>query len=128
MVRDPANPTSKEVFDWAYSSEIEPDQNWELFLIWKADFESYLNFASDINCPTENFFLNLLYYWVWRSLKHELSQTDLSNYKSVFEKAERINTPYVRIWLTRTKELIVNNEAFTEEQWYSGRRPYDPTP
>ncbi len=128
MIRDPANPTTEEIEGWAYSTADVPHQEWELYLIWKADFQSYLKYASDVNCPQEQFFLDLLYYWVWRNIKHELVTSNLEHYEQLFKSAERINTPYVRIWLARSKALIANDQAFTEAQWYLARRPYDPEP
>ncbi|MCW8876069.1 MAG: hypothetical protein OQJ89_00110 [Kangiellaceae bacterium] len=55
MVRNPSNPTVQEIKGWAYSAEVEPHQEWELFLLWKGQFIDYLAYASDINCPKENF-------------------------------------------------------------------------
>jgi hypothetical protein len=103
----------------------DPHQEWELFLLWKQEFELYLKFASDISCPKENFFLNLLYYWVWRNIKHELSENELSQYQNVFEQADKINSPYVKLWLERTNKLINDKNCFDEDEWWSDRRPYD---
>ena len=125
MISNPSNPTRDEIENWAYSYADEPDQEWELFLIWAQYFDDYLRFASDINCPKEQYFLNLLYYWVWRNIHHETVKNELDSFKDVFQLAERINTPYVKVWLSRAKEIMVNNQAFTETQWWEGRRPYD---
>lgn len=125
MITNPSNPSSDDIVTWAYSDEEEPDQEWELFLIWKGDFELYLRLASDINCPKENFFLNLLYYWVWRCIKHISVDNNLGDYHFVFDAAKGNNMPYVKIWLKRSLELMTDHQAFTEEQWYANRRPYD---
>ena len=128
MITNPSNPTTEEIEEWAYSNDEEPDQEWELFLIWKADFELYLKFASDASCPKEEFFLQLLYYWVWRNIRHEVIDNELESYTHIFQLAEKVNTPYVRIWLERSKKLMANNQTFTESQWWEGRRPYDLQP
>ncbi len=128
MIQNPAHPTIEEIDEWAYSEVEVPHQEWELFLIWKSDFAYYLKYASDVNCPKEGFFLDLLYHWVWRNIKHEVIESNLHEYRKLFVAAEKINTPYVRIWLRRTKALMENNQAFTQEQWYLNRRPYDLVP
>ncbi|WP_052691864.1 hypothetical protein [Teredinibacter purpureus] len=128
MISNPSNPSTEEIEEWAYSNDDEPDQEWELFLIWKADFELYLKYASDVSCPKEEFFLNLLYYWVWRNVRHDSIENELESYERIFQLAEKINTPYVRIWSVRSKELIVNNAVYSAEQWLAGRRPYDVQP
>jgi len=92
IINNPSNPSYQEIKDWAYSEEEEPDQNWELFLIWKAEFELYLELASDIFCPKEAFFLDLLYYWVWANIKHEVGENKLDSYSEVFDQAEKLNT------------------------------------
>lgn len=125
MIINPSNPSSEEIFNWAYSDEEAPHQEWGLFLIWKADFESYLRFAADINCPKENFFLDLLYYWVWRCIKHNSIENNLADYHAIFDVAKKINTPYIKIWMDRSQKLMANNQAFTQDQWYADRRPYD---
>ena len=128
MITTPSNPTISEIEEWAYSEEGEPHQEWELFLIWKGEFSDYLKFASDVTCPKESFFLNLLYYWVWRNIKHKAIENELENYESVFEEAKKVNTPYVKLWLERSINLIKDNNFYTEEDWWHNRRPYDEIP
>ncbi|WP_144391789.1 hypothetical protein [Pleionea sediminis] len=125
MVKHPENPTCEEIEEWAYSDEEAPHQEWELFLIWKQEFELDLKFASDILCPKEEFFLNLLYYWVWQNIKHEYKDSDLDNHKALFKQAAKVNTPYVKIWLKRSLKLIDDKNSYSEEEWWADRRPFD---
>lgn len=125
MVRNPSNPTIEEIKIWAYSEDEEPHQEWELFLLWKGEFTDYLKFASDINCPKENFFLNLLYYWVWRISEQRANENEVEVYPEVFERAGSINTPYVRLWLQRSQELLTGASEVDETSWWENRRPCD---
>ncbi|WMS86594.1 hypothetical protein [Pleionea litopenaei] len=125
MVRNPSNPTVEEIKEWAYSDEVEPHQEWELFLLWKGEFIDYLKFASDINCPKESFFLDLLYYWIWRIAVERANENEVESFKEVFEKAESINTPYVRLWLQRSQELLAGTREVDESSWRENRRPYE---
>lgn len=128
MVKNPSNPTVEEIYEWAYSNEEEPHQEWELFLIWSGKFDQYLRYASDINCPKEQFFLNLLYYWVWRNIKHDAVENYLDKHEDFFKLAKTINTPYVKIWLERSLSLINDATSYSKEEWWNERRPYDVEP
>ena len=125
MIRNPSNPTIEEIKNWAYSDEAEPHQEWELFLLWKGEFVDYLDYASNINCPKENFFLNLLYCWIWRVSENRANQNEIDAYPEIFERAKSINTPYVKLWFQRSQELLAGSIQIEETSWWENRRPYD---
>lgn len=82
--KDPYNPTSAELKKWAYGDYYQPDQDFQLYVM--NDPMLVLEFASDLHCPSRQFFLESLYVWVGDKVK-----TNNSNDSTVPELLELFN-------------------------------------
>jgi hypothetical protein len=60
-VIDPWNPTKKEIIEWAYNNQPQPEQDWELAVTEVENATLLLTLAADDNCKKRLFFLSCLY-------------------------------------------------------------------
>lgn len=61
-MKDPWNPTTQEIIEWAYTEHaVFPEQDWDLS-ICDNTAEIILSIASDTNCPSQTFFFTVYIY------------------------------------------------------------------
>lgn len=75
MFADVFNPTINEIRAWAYSDQLCPEQDWDLYLLNDDNLALFLELASDDQCPTQDFFKHMIYLYVAEDLRTERSNS-----------------------------------------------------
>ena len=129
-MKDPWNPSSEKIRNWAYSDELIPDQDWELAVVDTPENQRLcLTLAADLGCPKRQFFLGCLYVFtgdtITDKVPHPIEElNDLLQRAAYFTSSEEI-----RLWRERSIALIQHPGNYTYEYWglYS-RFVYDRAP
>lgn len=121
MFADPWNPSSKEVRTWAYSPGAEyPCEDWELALAWARHEQDYIDFASDLACPTKSFFLHVLYYIVGKAVRDGLDLSTEAIIRGFVERGAASKDKDVHRWRERSLRLLKNPAECDYEAWCCG--------
>ena len=121
-ISDPWNPMPAEIREWAYTADAKfPCEDWDLALLWTGFEDLFLEFAGDDNCPNQQFFLSMLYLMVGDSVRRGVDHHVEFNLKDFIRKARKYDHEALRVWSSRSQNLLRNPECFDYEDWCSGR-------
>lgn len=118
---DPWNPTREEIIEWAYSDELEPEQDWNLAVTEINNASLLLTLASDDNCPKRLYFLFCLYLLVGDDVRTNGGAhggveaiTLVLNHAEVFPHGDIIK------WIERSRQLLAEPNLFVYSDWCDG--------
>jgi len=127
MFADPWNPSSGEVRAWAYSSgSVAPCEDWELALLWAGHERDYLEFAEDHTCPSQRFFLSLLYFIVGNAVRKGLDSNSEAQVRGFIKLGATSKSIAVRLWYERSLALLTAPSSFTYDSWCCGGLANEP--
>mgnify|MGYP001377314915 CR=1 FL=1 len=111
-----------EIRDWAYTADAElPCEDWDLALLWTGFEDLFLEFAADDNCPNSQFFLSMLYLMVGDSVRRGLDHQVEFNMQDFIRKASNYDHEALRVWSSRSQDLLRHPERFDYGDWCGGR-------
>ena len=121
MFADPWNPSSTEVRAWAYSTDaVAPCQDWDLALSWAGHERDYLQFAADPNCPTQSFFLRVIYLMVGDAVRTGYRSISEAQVVGFVELAAGTRSKPLRLWRERALRLLKHPSEFEYAAWCGG--------
>ncbi len=106
-IADPWNPSSSEVRAWAYAPDgMQPCQDWDLSLSWGGHERDYLEFAADPACPSQRFFLHVLYLMVGDAVRSGYHSVPEATVRGFIDLAAHHQSPELRLWRERALILL----------------------
>lgn len=119
-MKDPNNPTPKEIRQWAYhKTKNEPIRDWNIVISTLGNAELLLALAEDKSCPKRQYFLECLYLLVGNSVsKHRA--TDAGKVEVYLARAEKSSEPAIVNWVTRSREILRDLRRFDYAEWCEG--------
>jgi len=116
---DPYNPTADEIKIWANDkNSFEPEQDWDIIVNWLEYPDLILKLATEDNCPTQNYFIHILYVIIGdfvRSNRHRSEEIDV-----LFNKAKNYDHQNIKIWIERSRYIMKYPKKFKYGDWFSG--------
>jgi hypothetical protein len=121
MMRDLWNPSPDNVRAWARDPEsMEPVQDWDLVLATARHDKAYLELASDPDCPTRVYFLQILYLIVGDAVRTGFRTADRSDIEALLTRGAAYSHPDIGRWRQRSTDLLAHPEAFSYDEWCAG--------
>jgi len=119
---NPYTPTYEEIIEWAYDiGSVEPEQDWDILVDWLVYPDLVLKLASDKNCPSQEYFLHILYVVVGQAVRGKFSNRSILEIEVLFDHAKTVDNPNIRTWLGRSRELIKHPDKFKYDDWFAGK-------
>ncbi|MGE7910920.1 hypothetical protein [Lysinibacillus xylanilyticus] len=109
MFKDPWNPTQEEIKKWAYSDEMEPEQDWELAIYKIENIPMICTFVEDEQCEHTSYFLNTLYVFTGDMVRGREIQK-LSQLLDTIENTTK--SKELKLWIERSQFLIEYPEYY----------------
>lgn len=115
---DVYNPTVSEIRLWAYSDQLWPEEDWDLYLVWKDEFLLYLELASDHKCNKQKNFQYLLYYTVAKQV-NQLKDSDEIKIllKKYLDQSNSFKHGVVSNWRNELEILQRDISSFSYYKW-----------
>lgn len=76
MFKDVFNPTVSEIRHWAYSDQLCPEQDWDLYILHDDNLALFLELAADDQCAAQGFFKHMIYLYVAEGFRTEESHAE----------------------------------------------------
>ncbi|MDM5188871.1 hypothetical protein QUF99_16570 [Bacillus sp. DX4.1] len=119
-MKDPWNPTKKEIIEWAYKERaFLPEQDWDLAICTNF-VETILNIASDENCPNQDFFLHCLYLLVGDAIRTHGNTYNIESLQNILQSAANSTNTDILKWVERSRTLLSRPETFCYDLWCDG--------
>ena len=121
-MRAPYNPRAEDLTEWAFDAAAqEPVQDWDLILA-HCPYESlYMKFASDTDCPKQEYSLALLYLIVGDAVRTQYRMRSQEDIERLLAEAEqRFPSYWVHLWVKRVRGLIAGQQPFRYDDWCAG--------
>jgi hypothetical protein len=127
---DPWNPTHDEILRWAFDRKaFEPTQDFDLALSWAKGLErTYLELASDDDCPKQRFFLAVLYLMVGDAVRGKFRSIARPKVEGLIDRGDAFDHPLIRLWQTRSRRLLEHPKTFSYAAWCGGGLARDDAP
>ncbi len=111
----------QELLVWAYSSEGEPMQDWDLMVTDPNRAELLLRLAADPSCPQRGFFLRCLYLLVGEYIRVSSAGLRVApSIEPLLTKAAALSDPAIQTWVKRSWELLAHPDLFDYSFWCDG--------
>ncbi|TDX99218.1 UNVERIFIED_CONTAM: hypothetical protein BJ099_117100 [Lysinibacillus xylanilyticus] len=110
MFKDPWNPTQEEIKKWAYSDEMEPEQDWELAIYKIENIPMICTFVEDERCERTSYFLNTLYVFTGDMVRVGREIQKLSQLLDTIENTTK--SKELKLWIERSQFLIEYPEYY----------------
>ncbi|WP_427108551.1 hypothetical protein [Lysinibacillus xylanilyticus] len=110
MFKDPWNPTQEEIKKWAYSDEMEPEQDWELAIYKIENIPMICTFVEDEQCERTSYFLNTLYVFTGDMVRVGREIQKLSQLLDTIENTTK--SKELKLWIERSQFLIEYPEYY----------------
>ena len=122
VMNDEWNPTPDELRTWAYDAGATwPNEDWDLAVTRDDRSAAILQFATDLACPSRNFFLRCLYLLVGDAVR---SNVAIHRREVVLDLLARIPDecpPDVARWAERSRTLLSGpSDAVDYDLWCAG--------
>ncbi|AIK36403.1 MULTISPECIES: hypothetical protein [Bacillus] len=119
-MKDPWNPTTQEIIEWAYTEHaVFPEQDWDLSICDNAA-EIILSIASDTNCPNQTFFLHCLYLLVGDAIRTRGNTYNIESLQNILQSATNSTNSDIFKWVERSRTLLAKPETFCYDLWCDG--------
>lgn len=120
------DPSDRQLRDWAYNPELYESniQDFELLIGQIHRSELILEFASDNNCPKQQFFLRCAYLIVGDAHRSEVSESQKRELLAFVRKAEKTGNRYLIEFSREARELFDDPSKFSYELWCGGKLAY----
>ena len=114
--KNPYNPSYEEIKNWAYSENaIEPVQDWDIIVEWEKYPDLIIELVADKNCPTNKYFLGILYVLTGKVVRDSNTKIPLDK---LFEIGQKNGKYSVYTWIKNSKDLLKNPEKFKYDDWF----------
>ena len=118
---DPWNPQPDEIRAWAYDPKAEePEQDFDLALLWARHERAYLELASDDTCPARSYFLGILYLIVGDAARGGFAGGSEAIVRGFVERGSTYDHPDVRVWQQKSRALLADPSSFAYDDWCAG--------
>lgn len=120
-MRSPHASLPEDIRTWAYQEDaLEPVQDWDIILSWNP-IDLYLDLAEDPNCPSQLYFLKLLYLIVGNSVRQNFRDRSKDDLREFIQRGTS-NSPYcIHLWARRSLQLLQNPTQFVYADWCAGK-------
>jgi len=115
---DVYNPTVAEIRLWAYSDQLWPEEDWDLYLVWKDELLLYLELATDHKCNKQDFFQYLLYFIVAKQVRPLKDPDEVRILlKKYLDQSNSFKHGVVRNWRNELEVLQREISSFSYHKW-----------
>ena len=118
-MKDPVNPIDQEIREWAYSEEDEPEQDFDMFLAQELR-EDYFKYVNDPDCNSGKYFIAVLYFIVGDAVRSNYQTNSKAEIEHYLKTGNTYNNNEIKLWIERSKKLILSPELFDYDYWCSG--------
>jgi hypothetical protein len=106
-VKDEWNPTPEELCAWAYQADaMWPTEDWDLAVADDDRSTLVLRLATDVACPSRNFFLRCLYLLVGDAVRSGFVAHRRESVLGLLAQVPADCPPDVTRWANRSRELM----------------------
>ena len=116
-MKDPWNPSTNDIREWAYSSGTWPDQDWDLAVNNRQNDRCLVELACDTNCPQRNFFVHAIYLMVGDSIRSSAPTERLNEIRSLIASTPQNVPQDVKRWKIEAIGLLDNPSEFQYDYW-----------
>lgn len=118
---DPWNPSADELRRWAYAEKaIAPCQDFELAVEHSGHEHVVFECAADDNCPAQTFMLGVLYLIVGDAVRSQMPAGAAPLIEAFIQRGDDYRSPLIRLWQTRSRDLLRDPSTFDYHQWCEG--------
>ena len=122
MMNDAWNATPEELRSWAYDAgAMWPTEDWELAVTRDDMSTLILQFATDLACPSRNFFLRCLYLLVGDAVRSNVVAHQREVVLNLLARVSGDCPPDVTRWAERSRALVSGpSDAVDYDLWCAG--------
>jgi len=115
------NPSIEQINEWAYSGQVWPIEEWDLFLSWTGEVDLFIALATDHKCPSQSFFLHMLYYIVGTTYTSHRMDEAQSRIAVFADKGRKVEHGEIRKWVGEVDALLRGAKKYEYLDWRGGR-------
>lgn len=116
-MKDSANPTREELIEWAFSEEMQPEQDFDLMVASEEHGDTMAELAADESCPKRRFFLACLYIFVGDAVRSKYMAHTKEFTEALVRKYEQSDSNALKTWAARSRSLMARPHEFDYDKW-----------
>ena len=106
-MKDPANPTSDEIEEWARTpGAMYPMEDWDLIIADDENAVVFSRLAADPSCVNRGAILNFLYVYTGQVIRGGARANEVANLQMLIERANAADLDDVRLWAKRATTAL----------------------
>ena len=116
----PSSSIEADLRAWAYSEELEPQEDFDLMITGCGHERLFLEWAADEACPKAEYFLGCLYLFVGDAVRTGYKTSSRAEVEGLLGLAEGGACESLHEWVDRSRRLIADPESFDYDLWCAG--------
>jgi hypothetical protein len=106
-VKDPVNPTSAEIEEWARTpGAMYPMEDWDLIIATDENSELFLRLAADPTCANHDAVMNFLYVYAGQVIREGRRLASVAALRNLINRAATIALGDIQLWAKRAAGLL----------------------